>query len=66
MKTSRGAVLDSEELGYLLYTAGVVAKKLNLEEGYRLVINQGVKAQQSVNYLHVHLLSGREFTWPPG
>jgi histidine triad (HIT) family protein len=57
---------DSVELGYLMYTAGVVAKKLNLEDGYRLVVNQGLNAQQSVNYLHIHLLSGRKFTWPPG
>jgi len=57
---------DANELGQLLLTAGEVAKKLDLLDGYRLVINQGLNAQQSVNYLHVHLLSGRKFTWPPG
>ncbi|KAL0485013.1 zinc-binding protein [Acrasis kona] len=57
---------DAETLGRLLTVAGNLAKEHNLEEGYRLVINQGTKSQQSVNYLHVHLLSGRQFSWPPG
>jgi len=57
---------DANELGQLLLTAGEVAKKLDLLDGYRLVINQGLDAQQSVNYLHIHLLSGRKFSWPPG
>lgn len=57
---------DAETLGKLLIVAGKLAKEHNLEDGYRLIINQGTKAQQSVNYLHVHLLSGRQFNWPPG
>jgi histidine triad (HIT) family protein len=57
---------DAEELGYLFLVAGKIAKEHNLLEGYRLVINQGLNAQQSINYLHIHLLSGRKFTWPPG
>jgi Diadenosine tetraphosphate (Ap4A) hydrolase and other HIT family hydrolases len=36
------------------------------EKGYRLVINFGEKAGQSVHHIHVHILSGREFGWPPG
>lgn len=53
---------DAAALGHLLVVAGKVAKQLKLG-GYRLVINQGTDAQQSVNYLHIHLLSGRKFTW---
>jgi histidine triad (HIT) family protein len=57
---------QGEELGYLLYVAGVVAQQQHCTEGYRLVINQGLRAQQSINYLHIHMLSGRDFHWPPG
>jgi histidine triad (HIT) family protein len=45
------------------------AKKIGEQEGlgsYRLVINQGADAGQSVEHLHAHLLGGRAFTWPPG
>jgi histidine triad (HIT) family protein len=52
-------------LGHCFVAAGKVAKKLNLEEGYRLVVNQGVHGQQSVNYLHVHLFAGKQCKWPP-
>ena len=43
-----------------------VAKKLNLREGYRLVINNGDNGGQTVYHLHLHLLGGRFMTWPPG
>ncbi|KAL9643336.1 hypothetical protein ABK040_014791 [Willaertia magna] len=59
-------VEDATALGHLLYVAGLVAKQENLLDGYRLVINNGVNAQQSVNYLHIHMMAGRKFKWPPG
>lgn len=43
-----------------------LAKDLNFENGYRVVTNCGESAGQSVKHLHFHLLSGRDFTWPPG
>ena len=44
-----------------------VAKELNIAEGgYRVVINTGEDAEQTVKHLHVHLLGGRKMTWPPG
>lgn len=44
-----------------------VAKKTGLDErGFRVVINTGVDAMQSVRHLHVHLLGGRRLDWPPG
>ena len=44
-----------------------VARELGLREGgYRLVVNCGAGAGQTVNHLHVHLLAGRVFGWPPG
>src|SRR6185295_6887913 len=48
---------DEPVLGHLLLVAGLVAKKLNLEKGFRLVINNGPDATESVPHLHVHLLA---------
>ena len=53
-------------LGHLLLAAGLVAKKLQLARGFRLVINHGPDACESVPHLHVHLLAGRQLNWPPG
>ena len=44
----------------------VVRKEELAEKGYRLVINSGTSAGQSVDHIHVHLLSGRQLQWPPG
>jgi histidine triad (HIT) family protein len=56
---------NKELLGHLLITACAIAKKEGHDD-YRLVINNGEKAGQTVFHLHVHLLAGRHFTWPPG
>ncbi|KAJ8570559.1 hypothetical protein K7X08_037531 [Anisodus acutangulus] len=56
-----------EILGQLLYTAKLVAKQEGLlENGFRLVINDGPSGCQSVYHLHLHLLGGRQMNWPPG
>ncbi|PPD72459.1 hypothetical protein GOBAR_DD30634 [Gossypium barbadense] len=55
-----------EILGCLLYTAKLVAKQEGLEDGFRIVINDGPKGCQSVYHIHVHLLGGRQMNWPPG
>lgn len=52
-------------LGHLMITAGKIAKELELED-FRLVVNNGTSAGQTVFHLHVHLLGGRDFDWPPG
>ncbi|MBW8782025.1 MAG: histidine triad nucleotide-binding protein [Verrucomicrobia bacterium] len=57
---------DQTTLGHLLLVAGIVAKKLGLPRGFRLVINQGPDACESVPHLHIHLLAKRQMTWPPG
>ncbi|MBC8040808.1 MAG: histidine triad nucleotide-binding protein [Opitutaceae bacterium] len=57
---------DESILGHLLLTAGVVAKKLGIPRGFRLVINHGPDACETVPHLHVHLLAQRQLTWPPG
>jgi histidine triad (HIT) family protein len=58
---------DHKLLGHLLLKAAEVADKLGLKEsGYRLVINSGPNAGESVPHLHCHILGGRRMTWPPG
>ena len=57
---------DQGVLGHLLLVANQIARDLGLETGYRVVINNGPDACQSVYHLHVHLLGGRGFSWPPG
>ena len=57
---------DREILGHLLFTAGEVARQEGCDDAFRLVINNGVEAGQTVFHLHVHLLAGRPFSWPPG
>ncbi len=57
---------DEPVLGRMLAVAAIVAKKLNLSEGFRLVINNGPQGCESVPHLHIHLLGKRQMTWPPG
>ena len=57
---------DQAVLGKLQLVAAEQARKLNLLEGYRTVVNTGRGAGQSVFHLHLHLLGGRAFHWPPG
>jgi histidine triad (HIT) family protein len=53
-------------LGHLVATAAKMARNAGLAKGYRLVINTGDDGGQTVDHLHVHLLGGRQMTWPPG
>lgn len=58
---------DALVLGEVLLAAREVAEKAGLgESGYRLVVNNGAHAGQSVLHLHVHVLGGRQLGWPPG
>ncbi len=57
---------DQSLLGHLLLTAKHLAQDLGLEKGFRLVINNGEEAGQTVFHLHIHLLGNRPLAWPPG
>lgn len=58
---------DSALLGHLLIVARKLAAEKGLDaDGYRVVINNGEKAGQTVFHLHLHVLGGRRMTWPPG
>ena len=53
-------------IGHIWHVIPELARQLNLADGYRIVVNCGPDAGQSVDHLHFHLLGGRPMTWPPG
>jgi len=57
---------EAEIVGRCHLTAARIARERSIEDGYRTVLNVGPRAGQSVFHLHVHLLGGRNFEWPPG
>ena len=57
---------DQAVLGKLQLVAAEIARERKLLAGYRTVLNSGEGAGQSVFHLHLHLLGGRQFRWPPG
>jgi histidine triad (HIT) family protein len=57
---------DEALLGHMMVTAGKIARELGVGEAFRLVVNNGADAGQSVFHLHLHILAGRKFAWPPG
>ena len=58
---------DAALLGHILYSAAKIANQMGLsEKGFRVVINTGPEAGQSIPHLHAHLLGGRDLSWPPG
>ena len=66
-RVSEAKAADEPLLGHLLTVAAEIASKEGIDAtGYRLVINKGRDAGESVSHLHVHLLGGRAMAWPPG
>ncbi|MBX9904135.1 MAG: histidine triad nucleotide-binding protein [Burkholderiales bacterium] len=57
---------DQALLGHLLLAAGKVARQLGVGDAFRLVVNNGADAGQTVFHLHLHILAGRPLRWPPG
>jgi histidine triad (HIT) family protein len=58
---------DQAVLGHMLLKAAEIARKLGLgDSGYRLVVNNGPDAGESVPHLHLHIVGGRHLSWPPG
>jgi histidine triad (HIT) family protein len=53
-------------LGHLMSVAAEIARSKGLTKGYRVVVNTGEYGGQTVDHLHLHLLGGRQMTWPPG
>ncbi len=66
-RISEAGAADEALLGHLLTVAAEIARQEGIDgSGYRLVINKGAHAGESVAHLHVHLLGGRQMNWPPG
>lgn len=66
-RISEADAADEPLLGHLLTVAAEIARKEGIDgTGYRLVINKGAHAGESVPHLHLHLLGGRPMSWPPG
>jgi histidine triad (HIT) family protein len=57
---------DAALMGHLMLTANKVAQQLGVGDAFRLTVNNGADAGQSVFHLHLHILAGRPFKWPPG
>jgi histidine triad (HIT) family protein len=66
-RVAEAAEADALLLGRMLRASREIAEKLGvLDSGYRLVINNGSNAGETVPHLHIHLLAGRALHWPPG
>lgn len=57
---------DQATIGHIWCVIRDLAAKLELKDGYRVVVNCGRDGGQTVNHLHYHLLAGRGLSWPPG
>lgn len=60
------AAADPQLAGRLLQAAAQVAREQGLDDGYRVVLNTGPAAGQTVFHVHAHVLGGRTLSWPPG
>ena len=65
-KISDAQAEDQNLLGHLLLKAAQVAQDQGYGDAFRLVVNNGAGAGQAVFHLHIHILAGRGFSWPPG
>jgi histidine triad (HIT) family protein len=67
VRVAEAGTEDQETLGHLLLMAQQVARQEGfLEDGFRVVINNGGDGGEAVPHLHLHILAGRQMTWPPG
>ena len=65
-KISDAVKSEQDLLGHLLLKAGEIAYNQGYGEAFRLIINNGENAGQTVFHLHIHILAGRNLIWPPG
>jgi histidine triad (HIT) family protein len=65
-KLSDGSPQEQALLGHLLLTAPLIAAQQGYSDAFRVVINNGEAAGQTVFHLHIHIIAGRELSWPPG
>ena len=65
-RLSNARAEDQALLGHLMLAVGKITRELKIENAFRLAINNGADAGQSVFHLHLHILAGRPLQWPPG
>lgn len=65
VKVSEASEEDQSLMGHLMLKVGTITEQLNIED-FRLIVNNGAGAGQTVFHLHIHILAGRELSWPPG
>ena len=65
-KLSGAEAGDQALLGHMMLAVAKVARQLGVEDAFRVVVNNGAEAGQSVFHLHLHILAGRKLRWPPG
>lgn len=65
-KLSDSVKEDQSLLGHLLLTAAEVARQQGYADAFRIVVNNGENAGQTVFHLHIHIIAGRQLSWPPG
>lgn len=63
---SQATPKNAEILGHMMVKCASIAGQLGLQDGFRIVINDGKQGCQSVDHIHIHLLGGAQLTWPPG
>jgi len=63
---SSAATEDQALLGHMLLAVGKITRELKIDGAFRLVINNGKDGGQAVFHLHMHIMAGRKFNWPPG
>ena len=65
-KVADAVLADQALLGHLLLKTGEIAAAQGYRDAFRLVVNNGADAGQTVFHLHIHILAGRAFSWPAG
>lgn len=60
------SIEDSALMGHMIYATTQIATQEGVDQGYRLVVNNGEQGGQAVFHVHLHLLGGRRMGWPPG
>jgi histidine triad (HIT) family protein len=65
-RLSNAQAEDQALLGHLMLAVGKITRELKIDGAFRLAVNNGAEAGQSVFHLHLHILAGRTLTWPPG
>lgn len=65
-RVSNAQIEDQALLGHLMLKASDIASAEGFGDAFRLVVNNGSKVGQTLFHLHIHILAGRSFSWPPG